>query len=215
MLARAGFHLFANPRAARAAPYGADGREAILSLAAFADAKREITSWPGYAPTPLRRLSKLAARAGIGDILYKDEAGRFGIGSFKALGGAYAVFRLLRQEIAARRQSRPRRARPDFRAAMPISPRASRSTCAPPTAIMAARWPGAPAPSAAAASSTCHADRERGPLSRHRRLRRGSQARRREPLTMRSGAPARMPRRRAGTTSPTRRTRATPTSRAT
>lgn len=103
MLARAGFHLFENPRAARSAPYGADGREAILSLAAFADAKRAITSWPGYAPTPLRRLSALAARAGVGDILYKDEAGRFGLGSFKALGGAYAVFKLLRQAIAARR----------------------------------------------------------------------------------------------------------------
>ena len=69
MLARAGFHLFENPRAARSAPYGGDGREAILSLAAFADAKREITSWPGYAPTPLRRLSSLAARVGVGEIL--------------------------------------------------------------------------------------------------------------------------------------------------
>ena len=56
-------------------------------------------SWPGYKPTPLRFLPKLAARAGIGAILYKDEAERFGIGSFKALGGAYAVFKLLRKTI--------------------------------------------------------------------------------------------------------------------
>jgi diaminopropionate ammonia-lyase len=99
MLASAGFRLFVNPRAARTAPYGVDGREAILSLAAFGDAKREIMSWPGYKPTPLHSLPKLAARAGVGAILYKDEAERFGIGSFKALGGAYAVFKLLRKAI--------------------------------------------------------------------------------------------------------------------
>jgi diaminopropionate ammonia-lyase len=99
MLASAGFRLFVNPRAARTAPYGVDGREAILSLAAFGDAKREIMSWPGYKPTPLHSLPKLAARAGVGVILYKDEAERFGIGSFKALGGAYAVFKLLRKAI--------------------------------------------------------------------------------------------------------------------
>src|SRR4029079_84453 len=83
------FQLFENPRAVRAADYGAEGRADILSLAAFADAKREITSWPGYDQTPLHRLSKLAAAARVGDVLYKDEAGRFGLGSFKALGGAY------------------------------------------------------------------------------------------------------------------------------
>jgi diaminopropionate ammonia-lyase len=99
MLTSAGFRLFVNPRAARTAPYGKDGREAILSLAAFGDAKREIMSWPGYKSTPLRSLPKLAARAAIGAILYKDEAERFGIGSFKALGGAYAVFKLLRKAI--------------------------------------------------------------------------------------------------------------------
>ena len=73
----------------------------FLSLAALADARREITSWPGYRATPLRTLSKLAAAAGIGDILYKDESERFGIGSFKAMGGAYAVLRLLQRHILA------------------------------------------------------------------------------------------------------------------
>jgi diaminopropionate ammonia-lyase len=102
MLTTAGFQLFENPRASRTALYDADGRADILSLAALADAKREIISWPGYQPTPLRRLSRLAAAAGVGDILYKDESGRFGIGSFKALGGAYAVLRLLRQDIRTR-----------------------------------------------------------------------------------------------------------------
>jgi diaminopropionate ammonia-lyase len=99
LLSSTSFRVFENPRAVRKMPYRANGRGEILSLDALAKAKREITAWPGYARTPLRRLSKLAAAIGIGDILYKDEADRFGIGSFKALGGAYAVFRLLQEEI--------------------------------------------------------------------------------------------------------------------
>jgi diaminopropionate ammonia-lyase len=95
--------LFANPRVARTQAYVRDGREEILSLAAFADAKHEITSWPDCQATPLRMLTKLAAAAGIGAILYKDEGERFGIGSFKALGGAYAVLRLLQRHILDRR----------------------------------------------------------------------------------------------------------------
>ena len=97
----ASFELFENPRRAGSAPYGTDGRDDILSLRAFADAKREITSWPDYRPTPLRRLSRLAKAAGVADIFYKDEASRFGLSSFKALGGAYAVLRLLQKAIAA------------------------------------------------------------------------------------------------------------------
>ena len=42
----------------------------------------------------------MAARAGVDRVLYKDEASRFGLASFKALGGAYAVARLLRQLLS-------------------------------------------------------------------------------------------------------------------
>lgn len=91
------FRLFENPALDRASEYCANGRDEILSLAAFATAKQEITSWPGYRATPLRQLSGLARAAQVQDIFYKDEAERFGLGSFKALGGAYAVFRLLQQ----------------------------------------------------------------------------------------------------------------------
>lgn len=87
--------LFYNRRAVAEAPYDAEGRAEILSKAAFIRAKAEITTWPGYAPTPLRVLAGLAQANGIGTIFYKDEATRFGLGSFKALGGAYAVFTLL------------------------------------------------------------------------------------------------------------------------
>lgn len=50
---------------------------------------------PGYAPTPLRALPRLAAELGLGEILVKDESGRFGIDAFKGLGASYALYREL------------------------------------------------------------------------------------------------------------------------
>ena len=90
-----------NPNAKPGTAYG-PALAAILSEAGFEAARREIAAWPGYAPTPLRRLSGLAAAAGLAEVWYKDEGGRFGLGSFKALGGAYAVCRLLQREVATR-----------------------------------------------------------------------------------------------------------------
>ncbi|WP_137127844.1 diaminopropionate ammonia-lyase [Roseomonas sp. HF4] len=74
----------------------------VLPEGGFRRAKEEISSWPGYAPTPLLDLPDAAAAARVGSVLYKDEGGRFGLGSFKALGGAYAVMRLLQAELAKR-----------------------------------------------------------------------------------------------------------------
>src|SRR5690348_13204690 len=67
----------------------------ILSRRDGLAALAEIETWPGYAATPLRELPGLAQRLGIARLHYKDESGRFGLGSFKALGGAYAVYRYL------------------------------------------------------------------------------------------------------------------------
>lgn len=89
-----------NPRLDRALPYGADLR-AILSLAAADVAHVAISAWEGYAPTPLRDLPALADRLDIAQLLYKDEGHRFGLKSFKALGGAYAVDRLVAGKGAA------------------------------------------------------------------------------------------------------------------
>jgi len=87
--------VLANPRAAaRGEAYGAQ-RAAVLNAAGFAAAEREIVSWPGYAPTPLVVLPGRAANLGLARLWYKDERGRFGLKSFKALGGAYAVRRVL------------------------------------------------------------------------------------------------------------------------
>jgi diaminopropionate ammonia-lyase len=89
-----------NPAAeGRAAPYGA--RAAVLNQAGFDAAVAEIASWPGYAPTPLVALPALAHALGFAGVHYKDEGGRFGLKSFKALGGAYAVANVLRRAVAA------------------------------------------------------------------------------------------------------------------
>jgi len=95
------FALVMNAAAKRDAPWTARQDE-ILSDRAFALARETISAWPGYAPTPLVALPGLAREAGVASLHYKDEGGRFGLGSFKALGGAYAVARLLCREVSAR-----------------------------------------------------------------------------------------------------------------
>jgi len=95
------FTLLTNPRFQPGEPYGAH-RSTLLSAPALEQAQAVITTWSGYAPTPLCALPALARDAGVASIHYKDEGGRFGLGSFKALGGAYAVARLLCRELGQR-----------------------------------------------------------------------------------------------------------------
>ena len=74
-----------------------------LNDAVINTAQSTITSWPGYAPTPLIRLERIAATCGVRAVYYKDEAHRFDLKSFKALGGAYAVAQLVNKEKKAGR----------------------------------------------------------------------------------------------------------------
>jgi diaminopropionate ammonia-lyase len=98
----AGWRGCANPQAeTRGAAYdAAPARAAVLNAAGFDGAEAAITRWPDYAPSPLLALPALAARLGLAALHYKDEGTRFGLKSFKALGGAYAVYRLLAQAVA-------------------------------------------------------------------------------------------------------------------
>lgn len=89
------FRLLPNPR------HGTPG-VVVLPEGGFRRAAAEIRSWPGHAETPLHALPELAASAGVAALHYKDEGSRFGLGSFKALGGAYAVARLLVAELSRR-----------------------------------------------------------------------------------------------------------------
>ena len=53
----------------------------------------------GYQPTPLVSLPLLADRLGVKSILVKDESKRFGLNAYKALGGSYALGRLLAKHL--------------------------------------------------------------------------------------------------------------------
>ena len=63
----------------------------ILNKDLLEDAYKTISKWQKYQPTPLESLNKLSNELKLKNIFYKDESKRFGLKSFKALGGAYAV----------------------------------------------------------------------------------------------------------------------------
>lgn len=63
-------------------------------------ARKAISLWPGYRETPLLELTGIAGRTGVSKVWFKDEAPRFGLGSFKALGGAHAVSVLLQKNLS-------------------------------------------------------------------------------------------------------------------
>ncbi len=70
----------------------ADAR--LLGAEGAAEAMAGIGRLDGAGPTPLVSLPGLAAELSVAAIHLKDEGRRLGLGSFKALGGAYAVMRL-------------------------------------------------------------------------------------------------------------------------
>ena len=72
---------------------GQSGREEASAL---------LSLCPAHRQTPLYALPALAAARGVGALHIKDEGQRLGLKSFKALGGAYAVMRLVLAEAEAR-----------------------------------------------------------------------------------------------------------------
>lgn len=77
-----------------------------LGVAAADEVERFLSHRQNHAITPLHLLPGLAGELGIGKLAVKDEGQRLGLGSFKALGGAYAVIRLVLEE-ASKRLGRP------------------------------------------------------------------------------------------------------------
>lgn len=55
---------------------------------------------PAHGETTLRELTRLAERRGVGRFAVQDESGRMGLGSFKALGAAYAIAREAAEKAA-------------------------------------------------------------------------------------------------------------------
>lgn len=71
-----------------------------LSLDSAREAERFLRFRDGYQQSPLISLPGLSCEIGVGSIYLKDEGCRLGLGSFKALGGSYAVIRLVLEEAA-------------------------------------------------------------------------------------------------------------------
>lgn len=79
---------------------------ALLGVEAAAEVERFLSYREGHKPTPLVELPELARNLGVDDVYLKDEGHRLGLGSFKALGGSYAVIQLVLEE-ASRKLGRP------------------------------------------------------------------------------------------------------------
>lgn len=82
------------------------GDAAYLDAAAAQRVQSLLELCPVARPTALHALPGLAHRCSVGHLFVKDESTRLGLGSFKALGGAYAVLQILLDE-ASRRLERP------------------------------------------------------------------------------------------------------------
>jgi diaminopropionate ammonia-lyase len=54
---------------------------------------------PGYKLSPLKCLPQLAAMLDIGGIWVKDESARLTLNSFKVLGGSFAIYRAIKQQL--------------------------------------------------------------------------------------------------------------------
>ncbi|MEP6565159.1 MAG: diaminopropionate ammonia-lyase [Mesorhizobium sp.] len=75
---------------------------ATLGVAGAEDAERFLAKRQNHAETPLHALPAMAAELGVDSVHVKDEGFRLGLGSFKALGGSYAVIRLVLEEAQKR-----------------------------------------------------------------------------------------------------------------
>lgn len=56
-------------------------------------------SFPMYEETPFLDLKNLAEKAGVKNILIKDESYRFGLNAFKVLGGSYAIGKVIAEKL--------------------------------------------------------------------------------------------------------------------
>lgn len=73
----------------------------FLGPGAAAEVQAYHHTWPGYVPTRFVALPALAERVGLERLWVKDEGDRFGLQSFKVLGGSYALGRALGERAGA------------------------------------------------------------------------------------------------------------------
>jgi len=73
-------------------PVSVSGMEGIPLPSVDVTAPQQMLArCPAHAPTPLVSSTAIATQAGVTEVWIKDERGRMGLGSFKALGAAYVV----------------------------------------------------------------------------------------------------------------------------
>jgi diaminopropionate ammonia-lyase len=87
--------IFANPGYVPGSP----GELAARYRAVADEVAAVLREAPGYRPTPCHRLPRLAEALGCDALWFKDEGPRFGLGSFKSAGAAYAMIRQLEREL--------------------------------------------------------------------------------------------------------------------
>jgi len=79
---------------------GLSGQQ-IYPLADVTNVAHLLSQCPAHAPTPLRDIPDLARKIGVARFFVKDERGRMGLGSFKALGASYAIARQAADHVEA------------------------------------------------------------------------------------------------------------------
>ena len=70
----------------------------VMALSEIEKAREFHKTIPGYAPTPLAKLSNMAEYLGLGEVYVKDESYRFGLNAFKVLGGSFAMARYIAKQ---------------------------------------------------------------------------------------------------------------------
>ena len=83
----------------RQVPQTSDPYLSLMSKDEVTKARNFHRTFPQYQETPLRSLKQMASYLGLGTVAVKDESFRYGLNSFKALGGAYAMGRFLADEV--------------------------------------------------------------------------------------------------------------------
>ena len=93
-------HIHENPLRGTGLGADVDMARGILRTAA-APVRAMLAACPAHGVTPLLDAVDLARELNISALRIKDERGRMGLGSFKALGGAYAVACAVKDEAEA------------------------------------------------------------------------------------------------------------------
>lgn len=90
--------LWIENRRAASIPFS-EAAQRLFSVEIAQQARNFHQQIPGHEMTPLKNLYRLADYLGLGGIWVKDESVRLSLGSFKVLGGSFAIYRFIQQRL--------------------------------------------------------------------------------------------------------------------